>query len=170
MRRRSRRDYCIVFDEHDRLDILTDGTSLEGFTPPQADTLNSRDDEEVPYPLPDLWYVPLPGGSAASHLCIRQLCADRFEIALETACVPGLLEETDHDGLDPATAHLDAMGRFVPPVMFRGARVRSVRDERTLLRSIQLHGETSHIVKPWAGRSAGGVHRCSQAPITTAVV
>lgn len=147
--RRSHSSYCIVFDENDCVHILSDGTSWEGVTPPQADTLDSRDYDEVPYPLLDLWYAALPSGSAASHICIRKLCADRFEIASGSACVLGILNETDHDGLDPAAAFLDARGRFVPPSTFMGVRVTGVRDGRTLLGPIQSDGDTSHVVKPW---------------------
>ena len=147
--RRSGSGHCVVFGENDCVHLLPDGMTLPGHVPPGADTLDPRDFDAVPYPLIDLWHVAMPEGSAAAHLCIRRLTGDRVEISSGAPCLRGALDEYDDDGVDPAAPHLDAEGRFVPPAMFRGAKVTGVRDERILLGPIQPDGETRRVVAAW---------------------
>lgn len=147
--RRSGSGHCVVFGENDCVHLLPDGTMLTGHAPPRADTLDPRDFDAVPYPLIDLWHVALPEGSAAAHLCVRRLAGDRIELSSGAPCILGALDEYDDDGVDPAAPHLDAEGRFVPPAMFRGAKVTGVRDERILLGPIQPDGGTRRVVAAW---------------------
>lgn len=147
--RQSGSSHCVVFGEYDCVHVLPDGTTLIGHMPPRADTLDAHDFDVVPYPLIDLWHVALPEGSAAEHLCIRRLAADRVEISSGAPCILGALDEVDDDGVDPAAPHLDAEGNFTPPPTYRGAKVMGVRNERILLGPIQPDGEVRCVVPPW---------------------
>lgn len=146
---RSGSGHCVVFGENDCVHLLPDGTIITGHTPPRADTIDPRDFDAVPYPLIDLWHIALPEDSAARHLCLRRLAGNRVEISSGAPCILGALDKDDDDGVDPAAPHLDAEGRFVPPAMFRGAKVTGVRDERILLGPIQPDGETRRVVAAW---------------------
>lgn len=141
---------CVVWSPTSCTYIMKDGTTIEGYRPPEGSPVEPSEYEAVNDKIVNVRYVPLPDGCPWPYVCIRTLNADHIEVSAGEEIVLGYFDELPLEGPgSELRRYLDAGGRLLQPKKFRGVQTTGVRNDYELLGPVQPNGWSVHVVAPW---------------------
>lgn len=141
---------CVVWSATSCTFIMKDGTTVEGYRPPEGSPVEPAEYEAVNDKILNLRYLKLPEGCPWPYVCIRSLDADHIEVSAGGPIVLGEFDELPTEGPgSELRRYLDADGKVIQPKTFRGVQTTGVGNGYELLGPVQPYGWSVHVVAPW---------------------